>query len=336
MRAVLLGRATLAAFLLLVGSAVARGDAPRLEFPVACRPGADCWLFQYFDHDPGAGWRDYACGKRSYDGHHGTDIAIRDIAAIGRGFPVLAAAAGTVRNVRDGMEDVLLDDEGAAALAGRDCGNGVAIVHGEGWETQYCHLRKGSVRVRPGQTVAAGQVLGEVGLSGTTRFPHVEFVVRHQGRPIDPFTGKGPPAACDLSPGHLWSERALERVRYSPVDILAAGFAPDRPSPDEVYAGRLAEEALPADAPALIGWTVLAAVRRGDRLTLTVEAPDGATLAKHATVLERDQIRYLAYTGAKRRGATWPEGTYRLSVRLERGEGGQNLAREATASVAVR
>jgi murein DD-endopeptidase len=32
----------------------------------------------------------------------------------------------------------------------------VVIDHGGGWETQYCHLREGSVLVRPDETLDAG------------------------------------------------------------------------------------------------------------------------------------------------------------------------------------
>jgi D-3-phosphoglycerate dehydrogenase len=48
-------------------------------------------------------------------------------------------------------------------IAGRECGNGVVIAHEDGWETQYCHMRRGSVAVQPGERVARGQTLGLVG-----------------------------------------------------------------------------------------------------------------------------------------------------------------------------
>ena len=48
-----------------------------------------------------------------------------------RGVDVLASASGTVRGVRD----VIYTPESADEINGRDCENGVAIVHGGGWET---------------------------------------------------------------------------------------------------------------------------------------------------------------------------------------------------------
>src|SRR3546814_1243653 len=133
------------------------------SFPVDCTLGADCWLFQYFDHDTGPGARDYACGSRSYDGHTGTDIALRDAAAIEADVAVLAAATGVVRGTRDGLRDRLYGQDNAAATAGQECGNGVANAHDGGWETPYCNMRRGSIRVRAGERVAQGARLGRLG-----------------------------------------------------------------------------------------------------------------------------------------------------------------------------
>ncbi|WP_247877773.1 M23 family metallopeptidase [Azospirillum thiophilum] len=72
--------------------------------------------------------------------------------------------------MRDGMEDVSIRQSGGAP-AGYDAGNAVVVDHGNGWETQYSHLKRGSVAVRPGVRVEAGTVLGQIGLSGRTEFP---------------------------------------------------------------------------------------------------------------------------------------------------------------------
>ena len=91
----------------------ARRAALDLALPIDCRPGVDCWILRYVDHDPGPGVRDYACGKLAGDGHKGTDFAIRDQAAMVAGVEVRAAAAGIVDALRDGMPDQIL--EGTAA-----------------------------------------------------------------------------------------------------------------------------------------------------------------------------------------------------------------------------
>ena len=139
-----------------------RGAADAEAFPAPRLPAGDK-LLDCFPRRPRPrrGVADYAYGRISYDGHKGTDIAIRDFSAMEEGMAVLAAAPGVVRRRRDGMEDIGVSEAGRAkAVKGRECGNGVVIGHGTGWTTQYCHMRRGSVDVVTGQSVTAGQRLG--------------------------------------------------------------------------------------------------------------------------------------------------------------------------------
>lgn len=311
------------------------GGRPSLSIPIACALGENCWTFQYFDHDPGSGVRDYACGARSYDGHTGTDFALRDAAQIEKGVRVLAAAPGTVRAVRDGMADRLFEPADRAGLKGKDCGNGVALLHGDGWETQYCHLRKGSIRVRPGQKVETGETLGTVGLSGRTQFPHVELVVRHQGEAIDPFTGPAPDTRCGADEKSLWSPGARAELGYSPVDILAVGVTGTMPSADKAKAGLLAASALPSDSPLLAAWATLVGVKEGDSLHLSLTAPDGRVLVSNEDRLRRTQIFYFSFVGDRAR-SPWPPGDYVARAELVRPGAGAELRRAGETVVRVR
>ncbi len=170
--------------------------ALELGLPLACMPGTDCWLVRLVDHDPGPGFADHRCGTLGSDGHDGTDFAIADPQRMAAGVPVLAAAAGVVQGVRDGMPDQPPQGRLVHDFADRNCGNGVLLRHVDGWETQYCHLRQGSVRVAAGDRVEAGQPLGLVGMSGEANFPHVHLSVRREGVGIDPFTGAPAPTAA--------------------------------------------------------------------------------------------------------------------------------------------
>lgn len=62
-------------------------------------------------------------------------------------------------------------------------GNHVVIDHGGGIYSAYAHLRRGSVRVRRGDRVSAGQQLGEVGNSGNASEPHLHFQLMDNPRP---------------------------------------------------------------------------------------------------------------------------------------------------------
>src|SRR5688500_13397185 len=141
----------------------ARAEMPsELALPVDCTPGEDCWALRYVDHDPGPGAHDYMCGALTSDGHRGTDIAIRNLAALAEGVLVRAAAAGVVEGLRDGVPDISIDDPGAGVVAEQECGNGLRIAHGDRWITLYCHLRRGSLMVAQGDRVDVGQPLGLV------------------------------------------------------------------------------------------------------------------------------------------------------------------------------
>ena len=322
--------------ILLSGTATAAQDLKDLRLPIDCKIQKNCWVVQYFDHDPGPAGKDYACGRRTYDGHTGTDIGLRDLKAMGKGVAVLAAAPGTVRAVRDGVADRTYTKKDATSIKGRGCGNGVVVSHGNGWATQYCHLRKGSIRVRRGQSVTLGQTLGLVGLSGRTQFPHLEFLVRNNGRAIDPFTGPGPHKICGLGAGELWHAETKKLLAYSPADIYLAGISGRVPSPEFARAGRLDARVLPASAKVIVAWADIYAVRAGDEIDFRLFGPDGGVLAKTHHRAKKTRIRYFRYVGKKRRAAAWPRGTYRAEFRLKRRGQGVPLIRKAERRIEVR
>ncbi len=202
--------ARLAALALAIVAAGALAQ-PALQLPLRCQPGQDCWISNHVDLDPGRGARDYACGVLTYDGHNGTDLALRDLQAMREGVAVLAAAGGVVRAVRDGTADASVRETGDDKVRERECGNGLRIDHGDGWETQYCHLQRGSLRVRRGERVELGQTLGLVGLSGLTEYPHLHFTLRRHLGVLDPFRGSDAPG-CGVGGDPLGDAATLARI----------------------------------------------------------------------------------------------------------------------------
>ena len=290
----------------------------QLALPVACSMGRDCFIQNFFDDDPGPDRRDYACGRLSYDKHDGTDIRVRDYLAMADGVAVIAAAGGMVLRVRDGMPDVSIRDGGREAIKGREAGNSVIIDHGSGWETQYAHLRRGSIVVRPGDRVQKGQKLGLIGLSGHTEFPHVHFEVRHKGRSIDPFVGLGNGPGCNGARQALWSDEALQVLAYQPTGVLAAGFATGRAEADIARKGGYAEIAIDRKAPALVFWTDTCGVLQGDRQTIQIFGPDGRRLVERSTELAKSNVSWFAFSGLKAPPSGFEPGTYRGVYTLTR------------------
>jgi murein DD-endopeptidase MepM/ murein hydrolase activator NlpD len=85
-----------------------------------------------------------------------------------KGAPVLASNAGIV--------------ELAAPLKAH--GKTILLNHGQGVMTIYLHMS--SLRVKPGQKVTKGQIIGKVGSTGLSTAPHVHWQVFVHGVPVDP------------------------------------------------------------------------------------------------------------------------------------------------------
>ena len=290
---------------------------PILAWPVDCTLGDTCHLQSYVDVDPTDGAVDHTCGPLSYDGHKGTDIALTSRAVMEAGVAVRAAAPGRVTATRDGMDDRLFADD--TDLQGQDCGNGVVIDHADGWQTQYCHLARGSVTVRPGQAVDTGDRLGAIGLSGRTQFPHLHLSVRHAGRTVDPFAPDAEPSDC--GPPHpgagLWAD---PKPVYRPGGLIAAGFAAGVPDYDEIKAGAAGTPDLPADSPALVLWAHAFAARAGDRITLRITGPDGKTAFDTDIPLDRAQAQLFRAAG-KRLSTPLDIGLWHGTATLRRDDG---------------
>ncbi|NVK95638.1 M23 family metallopeptidase [Ruegeria pomeroyi] len=299
--------------LLLSLAALPAASDPVLDLPIACTLGETCHIQQYVDRDPDTGARDFTCGGLSYDGHKGTDFSLATLAQMRAGVDVLASAPGIVTGMRDGVVDRIYGPENAAEVKGRECGNGVVVRHEDGWETQYCHLKQGSVRVRKGDRVQSGTVLGQVGISGKAQFPHVHLSVRHNGAVIDPFD-TGETAQCGADAGSLW--RAAPD--YDPGGMIDAGFADAVPDYVQVQDGTAARASLPADAGALVFFILAFGGQAGDILRLSIEGPKGQLLQQDME-LERTQARFFRAAGRRLKGASWPGGTYEGSAILMRG-----------------
>ncbi|APZ34178.1 peptidase M23 [Microbacterium aurum] len=115
------------------------------------------------------GWRTHpTTGERSF--HTGSDFAAAD------GTPILAAADGVV---------VLAEFSGGY-------GGLIVIEHTVGGQrvaSYYAHMWEHGIHVTGGQTVTAGQHIGDVGSSGQSTGPHLHFEIYPGGRGAEPVDG---------------------------------------------------------------------------------------------------------------------------------------------------
>jgi hypothetical protein len=304
--------AALIAALLLPAAPIAAGEL-QLEFPLDCLVGETCHIQHLVDRDPGPGVQDYSCGTLSYDGHKGVDIALPTLADMHRGVDVLAAAGGVVSGWRDGVADIVP----ISSTQGRECGNGVVLRHDDGWETQYCHMKRGSIQVQNGDRIEPGDILGQVGLSGKTEFPHLHLSVRRDGKVIDPFA----PASlghCRADGGAARDAMWETNIAYLPGGLLDAGFAVGIPTYDDVKAGRAAQSGLAANASGLVIYGYGFAGHKDDALEMRITGPSGVILSQTIT-LEKDQAQFFRATGKRLTTTRWPAGHYNGTVVMRRG-----------------
>jgi murein DD-endopeptidase MepM/ murein hydrolase activator NlpD len=311
--------AVAAAFALLPWAQPGAAQEPKFDSPVACPATYGCVVRNFVDMDPTPEARDQNCGNITYDGHKGIDIRVPDSNSLVRGVEVFAAARGTVLRLRDNMPDVSIRETGADAVKDREAGNSIIIDHGNGWETQYGHLRLHSIKVRPGDIVRPGEVIGLIGLSGNTEFMHLHFEIRYNGEPVDPYTGMKMGGGCGETGHPLWTEVAAAQLPYRTEAPFDAGFATGKVDFAKARAGAYAADSLSTDIPALVFWAEALGPQAGDRETIRLIDPDGSELVDATDTLEDTKVQRSRFAGVRRPESGWVAGTYRGEYIVRRG-----------------
>jgi len=109
--------------------------------------------------------------------HSGTVIAGYSASGkVNKGIDIAGKAGDAVRAAADGS--VVYAGNGLLGY-----GNLIIVNHNERYLSAYAHNRK--IRVSEGEKVKAGQVIAELGSSGTER-PKLHFEIRKNGNPVDP------------------------------------------------------------------------------------------------------------------------------------------------------
>jgi murein DD-endopeptidase MepM/ murein hydrolase activator NlpD len=290
-----------------------------LKLPVACEVGRTCFIQNYVDVDPSPSARDHTCGTLTYNNHNGTDFRLPSRVIQQKGVNVLAAAGGRVRRIRDGLDDTPVRGATRDGISGIECGNGVLIAHPDDWETQYCHMAKGSLRVKPGQTVSPGQALGQIGLSGLTEYSHLHFTVRHQGKIVDPFAYQVTEVSCGSGGDNLWDTSLRGQLSYRERSVLNSGFTTVAVTSDTIENGEPERTPPSVDAPAIVAFIRAIGLKTGDEQLLTLNDPAGRLIAENRLpALETNKAQYVLFAGRKRPSLGWDRGTYTATYVVQR------------------
>jgi len=105
------------------------------------------------------------------DGKTSTGDGARNEDYYAFGREVVAGADGIVTDVIEGVRD----NQPGSINPYSALGNSVTIEHRRGEVSFYAHLKLGSTRVKAGDRVKAGQVIGLCGNSGGSRKPHLHY-----------------------------------------------------------------------------------------------------------------------------------------------------------------
>ncbi|MGA5100355.1 M23 family metallopeptidase [Streptomyces lavendulocolor] len=141
--------------------------------------------------------------------------------------PVVAAAGGRVVEVQDGIPDNTPPVTPPVPPIEETVGNHVTVQVAPGRYLLYAHLKPGSLKVREGDRVEPGRVLGLIGNSGNSTTPHLHFQVMTTPEffPTDspPFTFRKFRVVGQVEP-RLWDDN---------LGLQPTGVLPITPSPHE-------------------------------------------------------------------------------------------------------
>lgn len=271
---------------LLVAASTALAQLPSLELslPVEGELGKDVYIINYVDHESDSGAiRDYMCGRQTYDGHDGTDFAVKSFRHMDSGVHVIAAAPGRVVAVVD-----TLYDRNKRVDRSLGFGNYVAVELPGGYILYYAHLKRSSARVKVGESVKTGQRLGLIGSSGTSEDPHLHFEVWQR---IDAFQG-----ACLPRP-LKWQEQPAYQTEYALIDADVTTWPP---SLDTIREHPPRASSITKGDSSITFWSLQQHIAVNDQLSATWLTPDGATWFTYEFTVTDPSTYYYWWTWIRR------------------------------------
>lgn len=284
---------------------------PELHAPVDCSDASVCFVQILPDWaESKNNVEDFKEGVLSVEGARSTVFRATSVAQMYKGIPVKAVGRGLVRSVRANMPDFVQKDENY--LRWRECGNGILLDLDRGWTVQYCHLKEGSLTVRPGDVVNAGDVIGYMGASGLAAYPQLEITVKHNGRFIDPYH------VTDYT--DMWKIGEVEKIPYRKAGVLHMAFLERVPTKKDMFEGFEESEVQEVlrTAKQLFFWAHVFGAEEGDILELEIEDSIGESFVKKRTQINHSSKTHYSYVGKQVKILELAPGTWVGKLRVYR------------------
>ena len=126
-------------------------------------------------------------------------------------------------------------------------------------------------------------MIGEVGLSGMTEYPHLHVSFREKiedkTRELDPFYGSQPD--CGLPAKSMWKDAILMNQQARTGIIYNYGFAFELTNAEQIRSGKYNIKQ-PENPQEFIGFVDIFSVDRGDKLELSIIDQEGTVLIARA------------------------------------------------------
>ncbi|MDR2558928.1 MAG: peptidoglycan DD-metalloendopeptidase family protein [Oscillospiraceae bacterium] len=115
--------------------------------------------------------------------HKGMDIVP---GAVGVESDILAITDGIIESVKDTVSRTIPLTPASNWKLPDVLGNFIVIRHSERFTSRYCHLKYGSIKVKTGSRIKAGQVIATIGNTGLSSAPHLHFEISEGNTRINP------------------------------------------------------------------------------------------------------------------------------------------------------
>ena len=249
------------------------------------------------------------CGSKATDNNQSTHISLGTTQSHLSNIPVIATANGKVLEAQN---------------IGGFCGTRVLIDHGEGWQSSYCHLNPETLLARRNQTVQSGQVIGTIGISGQTNWPHLSYALLRNGMVFDPFSNRTNLEGCAQKSDTLWSGGI--NPLYEPAQVTSIGFHVGYIRTNSILSGILKPaEKIRSETPQLSLWTLMMNIQKGDEISLKIVAPDMRIVKQQTIIAGKSRVRYPLFFSASRGKLLWDKGVYRGEITVTRTVNGNKI-----------